>query len=951
MKNRDHFASILERVRQIFTNERQFFLPEDVSHLYTDKYLLGNYLANISIALIAECFTQLGISKENLFELKRLNGQLMPISLCFESEETCQFIKKTEQQTESPSTEISIDTKIASIKIKDKTVTTSFEYSWEHCCSHSVFIKLGAEKHYQNYRKIAKFSHQLTTSSEKNPKVEKCILPSIELQINWVLDNLDDALRPNFQINRSAKYCKTPRRNQQIEEAIEFFFKSKQWSYDIKHYLHSILFENTASMKLPALHENYCSIPVIPIFEWDQSNRATILTENDTSAIVDNFQRSLRELKVLNNLSLNDFPAFIETVNLVSAIDVFLPIGQAFIDGVKYIEDLLYKQVLEAIGSEIRINEFYDFMDFHHRQKFKRSKHLIPKPFSYSLRRRSDVHPEGVVNLSIQFTSGETRLLATSPKQLANAKPVTFHLDAATKIQMACQKTVHTAILYQFGEVEAPELKLNASCNPFSCFILFFVSFKSANEFEPISGIVLKDKDNITIPLPMEQIPTAKEFQKQIESLSKEQSNFAKVIRSMQLSNTLFGFILIPLKPQLEKVLNLPSESLAKELTLCEDLISTIVNYQIPSDLLSYDGPDCALVEDKIEQVKNNTAAILSMIDSLREDQLRLEKMRIEEEKARKRREEAERFRREQLAKIEQERQRTESLFQNALRVAAETEELGMSVLNDLQCQRGTLGAKDQALEFTPQSSSRLSWFKKKITRSESPFKDSINMKTIEKNTCLQSEMSGGAVNFSTQGNIGMRDNNCRLEINDQIDEITFSDEQPAVESVDDHNENGPLENELSPDSREVENEKEGDQIEVRKSEGSQPKIDDHDFTAIPLKLENKLGAISNEIELAPTIIKIGDVWERRQSTLVGAKDVLQTLSTKDQKQESKRAMDLLDALSRSGAISLQNVSLHVLIPTTQCFGKALMSSLVQDNMDILGVIDTASTIVDSVWS
>jgi hypothetical protein len=49
-----------------------------------------------------------------------------------------------------------------------------------------------------------------------------------------------------------------------------------------------------------------------------------------------------------------------------------------------------------------------------------------------------------------------------------------------------------------------------------------------------------------------------------IESLSPEQQRFAQAIRSMQLASTLFGIVVIQIKPQLEKLLRLPHDSLTK---------------------------------------------------------------------------------------------------------------------------------------------------------------------------------------------------------------------------------------------------------------------------------------------------------------------------------------------------------------------------------------------------
>merc|ERR1719446_1266987 len=111
----------------------------------------------------------------------------------------------------------------------------------------------------------------------------------------------------------------------------------------------------------------------------------------------------------------------------------------------------------------------------------------------------------------------------------------------------------------------------------------------SAKAFEPTYAALIQNKDELTIPLNLSTIPTPKEFKDAIESLSPEQQAFAKAFRSMQLQSTLFGVLVIQIKPQLEKVLNLPEDSLTKEIKLSQELVQLFIKYQIPSDLVAFD--------------------------------------------------------------------------------------------------------------------------------------------------------------------------------------------------------------------------------------------------------------------------------------------------------------------------------------------------------------------------
>src|SRR6185436_13330920 len=134
--------------------------------------------------------------------------------------------------------------------------------------------------------------------------------------------------------------------------------------------------------------------------------------------------------------------------------------------------------------------------------------------------------------------------------------------------------------------------------------------------------------DLLKIPLLLEEIPTPKEFRDAIESLSPEQQRFAKAFRGMQLESTLFAVCVIQIKPQLEKLLKLPPDALTKEIKLTQELLGLFAAYQIPSDLLSYDGSVEAAPAEKLARVTENVARIREVIDLSKKRELEEEKER-----------------------------------------------------------------------------------------------------------------------------------------------------------------------------------------------------------------------------------------------------------------------------------------------------------------------------------
>ena len=63
----------------------------------------------------------------------------------------------------------------------------------------------------------------------------------------------------------------------------------------------------------------------------------------------------------------------------------------------------------------------------------------------------------------------------------------------------------------------------------------------------------------------------------------------------MQLASSLFGILVVQVKPQLEAVLNLPAGALTKEIELSSQLMDFLQTYSVPTDVLSFDGDALSL--------------------------------------------------------------------------------------------------------------------------------------------------------------------------------------------------------------------------------------------------------------------------------------------------------------------------------------------------------------------
>lgn len=70
------------------------------------------------------------------------------------------------------------------------------------------------------------------TFSEEPPKPVDRII-SHDTNITWLLQNLSPEHELSFSINRKDKNCNTPRRNSDIDAALEFFTNFYVWSGEV----------------------------------------------------------------------------------------------------------------------------------------------------------------------------------------------------------------------------------------------------------------------------------------------------------------------------------------------------------------------------------------------------------------------------------------------------------------------------------------------------------------------------------------------------------------------------------------------------------------------------------------------------------------------------------------------------------------------------------------------
>ena len=121
------------------------------------------------------------------------------------------------------------------------------------------------------------------------------------------------------------------------------------------------------------------------------------------------------------------------------------------------------------------------------------------------------------------------------------------------------------------------------------------------------------------------------------------------------------------------------------------------------------------------------------------------------------------------------------------------------------------------------------------------------------------------------------------------------------------------------------------------------------DYTKMPSEMDAKFDKLDKEGGVRPTTIKPATVWRKKFQKALLAKPSEKSLTKDGLRDEKNKAFDLLDALSKSGALAFENVQLHVVILHTHCFDKSLLHTVTRDNVNPIEKVERTQLIIGSV--
>ena len=123
-----------------------------------------------------------------------------------------------------------------------------------------------------------------------------------------------------------------------------------------------------------------------------------------------------------------------------------------------------------------------------------------------------------------------------------------------------------------------------------------------------------------------------------------------------------------------------------------------------------------------------------------------------------------------------------------------------------------------------------------------------------------------------------------------------------------------------------------------------------HAVTALPQRLDDAFDRLDSGHATRPTIINVDEAWtrEKRRPALLATSAKTEAWTAKDLQREKTAAFELLDALTRSGALLMEQAALHVVVSTTHAFADSVMECVVQQNRNPIEDLERSSLVVVS---
>ena len=419
---------------------------------------------------------------------------------------------------------------------------------------------------------------------------------TVEIALDWLLMLVDGTSQANFTIDRSETSCKTPTRNCMVQAA-EVFHRN------LLFFANQALFmilscTGGANSNLLSIRDNGMTIPIFPLVELqktDDNRLAMLLTVEDLDKIMINHEKDLRGTIQKLTSSFAQDTGSTDLISIYFALFHLQHLCFEYLKSLDYMENLLCFQFFSSIGKIVSVQDMADFMNFNNRNLFLPQ--FSPRQFTYPVQYK-ETHSIGTFSMERRFKGGNSQPIEMFCCELDSLREMSLIVRDDLQFTTSGRKTLHSWVRSDFkGEEAAGEqIQLSVRAKQFSSFVVMLGEVSSEN-FKPSHAIVVKNKDDVLIPFLIDGKDPSSQ-----QKAQEQHPNFFAAFQQLQKHNQLMGICILHIKPLIERSFRLQEGSLAKDLSICEDLLELAADSLGPS-FISLDNTLCN--EDKLIQMNS----------------------------------------------------------------------------------------------------------------------------------------------------------------------------------------------------------------------------------------------------------------------------------------------------------------------------------------------------------
>ncbi|CAE7810338.1 TRPT1, partial [Symbiodinium necroappetens] len=882
-----------------------------------DKYLLSELATKAATAGLVQLFSTLLDDTWPGF-----SGQALPKwatgapLLVFSSCQFCELKQTVDKEIQVGSTKIEeTEGILGSWKTKVKTKTEVQEHLWNWTATWRLYVTTPGSN--QSFPLLSGSGgttlKTMTTPPAKpqQPRPTAECAPTLELDMTWLARRLR-AGAVDFTVNRTAPDCRTPARNKDMQAALSFFKKvhllGDSAANILMGQLGTLLGGDTPGVAKPG----EVFQPVLAMFALDGATAASRpVLAADMDVVLSAHRRSLLAHRESQNQHLgriadgSDVSLNPSLISLLIVVQEMASLARQLTSAVRELERMLQEQLTAAIGKTLQPVDFGEYMEFHTGELLRPA--YKPRPFVFAVR-RAQHHPEGTVSIEVSQQNSHQAISSFGLHREA-APVMRMQLSSAATISFTGEHFVHAAVFHQFARQQKQDLRLVARARQLSCFVLVVGKIISSDTFKPAAALIIQNKDELVIPLLLETVPSPKEFLDSIQSLSPEQQRFAKAFRKMQLSSSLFAVAIVQIKPALEKVMSLVLGSqtlkfaavIKRQWLLVRVASPSVQVLNLPEHSLT---KEIQLTQDLIElfvryQVAPDLMSYEPWSSGVAEKAARVTAA-------------------DKLAAV---KSHVKSLWET---IAASKQKQLQEKQEEVKMRNmQSCGAEDCSIN------AGVSWTNYANDQEESW----QELGGYEPPTTVQMKLSGSSGRMAKKAKI-------QEPVNYMSRSVTLEAASPKVMKAADApsaEQQPPAQDAPSPpppppQAREA--------AEAADSGA-------FDYTQLPHQLDANYLKFDSDAVLRPTKIDLATVWTKQEQPGLLGDSRSRQLREADQRAETNKAFDLLDALSRSGAEALES-SLHIVVAATHCFDETILNTLVQQNRNPIEKMERSMLIMAS---